>query len=104
MLKKATTALVLCVALLVGSAGVAAAGEWNPKRGYIHGPDESGAHPARSECAYSGLDDPDVGDDGFWAMSPAKGRVQSPGQLVAIAGSGAAGIPGQACRGNAVHG
>lgn len=94
---------VLLSAAVIGPAPVASAGEWNPGRGYIHGEDHSGAHPAASVCAYSGLDDPDTDDNGLWGASPAQGRVQSPGQVVAFLGSAAAGIPGEACRGGASH-
>lgn len=103
MLKKMVVVALLVGAVLLGGTATAGAGEWN-KKGYIHGEtDGSGAHPARSICAYSGLDDPDVEDDGLWGTSAASGRVQSPGQVVTAFGSGAAGIPGDECRGNAVH-
>ncbi len=54
-------------------------------------------HVAASECAFSGHDEPDENnggaetpdpelgyDDALWAMTPAGGNVQSPGQLVAL--------------------
>lgn len=103
MLEKLTIAALLVGSVLLGGSATAGAGEWN-KHGYVHGEtDGSGAHPAHSICAYSGLDDPDVDDDGLLAMTAAKGRVQSPGQYVTFFGPEFAGIPGQACRGNAVH-
>ncbi len=88
---------------------MAAAGEWNPGRGYIFSPpsDAAGEHskvhvhpntddavgPAASECSFSGRDDPDPEDDGLWANTPAKGKVQSPGQAnIAFGGPPLAGV------------
>jgi hypothetical protein len=103
MLKKVLVAALLVGAVLVGGAATAGAGEWNKNKGYIHSEEDHGGHPARSLCAYSGLDDPDV-DPPFMAAMPAKGKVQSPGQFVALFGPDAAGIPGHECRGNMTHG
>lgn len=103
MFKKAIAAAGVSAAILC-SAGVASGGEWNPSRGYIH--TEGGVtveNPGASICSYSGRDDPDPGDDGLLALSPAKGRVQSPGQYVAVLGTELAGVPGHECRGNSGH-
>jgi hypothetical protein len=84
----------LAVGLL---AGPASAGEITPS-GYIHG-DDASVLPARSSCAYSGLNDghyiADV--DGY----PEAERVQSWGQIPKEARSFLTGIglaPGTACR------
>lgn len=105
--------LIIFVAVVIsataGASSVAGAGEWNPGRGYIFSPpsEAAGAHsnvhlyenddtavgPAASECAFSGRDDTDGGDNGLWASTPAKGRVQSPGQAtIAFGGPPLAGV------------
>jgi len=104
---KAITAFALCMALLTGLTTTATAGEWAPGNDKLT--PVKADHVASSECAFSGRDEPDDGaagsdpvtfpDDGLWAQTPAKGKVQSPGQLIAI-GFATPGTPGQACRGN----
>jgi hypothetical protein len=108
-MKKSVGAAV-CLAAIVGFGSPAFAGEYSGSGKIV----ERGN--SRSVCSFSGLDQPDTGDnpedhhgedpdDGNWATTPAKGRVQSPGQIVAALGPdnpfGPAGTPGQACRGNA---
>lgn len=69
---------------------VAMAGEWN-KQGY-----NGASEKAQSECVFNGLDDPDPEDDFVWSLTPAKGKVQSGGQLIAI-GFVDPGVQGFAC-------
>jgi hypothetical protein len=69
----------LSVLLLLAFAQVAFAGEWAPGLNDHNG----AASHARSECVYNGHDDNDVEDDFIWEQTPAKGRVQSGGQLIA---------------------
>ncbi len=73
-------AVVVSTALFVLLVGQAAfAGEWSPGKGEHNGaPDH-----ANSDCVFNGQDDPDVEDDALWALTPAKGRVQSGGQMIA---------------------
>ncbi len=97
-----------CVAVMLGTGGPALAGEWAPGQDKLTPVKTDGV--ASSECAFSGRDQPDIADgvgepdgpdgpdDGLWAGTPAKGKVQSPGQLIA-AGMLPPGTPGQACRG-----
>lgn len=104
---KELAATVVCAATVFGFAGTASAGEWSPGNGDT--PIQTD-RVANSICAFSGRDQPDTGanpenhfggegDDADWAETPARGRVQSPGQIVAALGPDAAGAPGQACRG-----
>ena len=75
-------------------AGTAIAGEWNQKG------DVAAKEQGRSECLFNGLDEPDEsafeagdgeerfgpglgGDDGLWGLTPAGGKVQSGGQMIA---------------------
>ncbi|NND74446.1 MAG: hypothetical protein HKN44_05515 [Ilumatobacter sp.] len=67
MLKRAFAGTVATVAAVTLSAGSAFAGEVNGNGGDVPAPDH-----ARSECAFSGLDDDD--DDGF-------GRTQNWGSI-----------------------
>ena len=76
-------AVVACMTAVAGlGAGSAFAGEITGKGKYIAGSDAAPLN-GRSECAYSGLDDPDVdpvtGEDDF-------GRTQSWGQIIRFAG------------------
>lgn len=83
-------ATTLLAALAFAPAVVA--GEWAPGLNDHNG----AAGRANSECVYNGRDDDDPEDDFLWAMTPAKGKVQSGGQLVA-AGLGDPGVQGFAC-------
>jgi hypothetical protein len=86
--------------MVMAGAGAAFAGEWNPG----HFDDPGGNVPAKgnanSECLFNGLDEPDEsafeagdgeewfgpglgGDDGLWGLTPAGGKVQSGGQMIA---------------------
>ena len=83
----------VCTAVFVGvGAGAAFAGEITGNGKYIAGSPDAPLH-GKSECAYSGQDDPDVdpvtGEDDF-------GRTQSWGQIVRFAGP-LGGAPGVAC-------
>ena len=112
-MRKPFVGVAVCAATVIGFGGSAFAGEWGPgKPGDGYTPIKSD-HVAGSECAFSGRDEPDENnggaetedpelgyDDGLWMLTPTGGNVQSPGQLVALFGSGQAGAPGQACRGN----
>lgn len=99
-MKKFVLAVFITAISIAFVAGPASAGEWNRGRGYIFSPpegsaagehskvlvhpnDDSSVGPAKSPCSFSGLDDPDVADNGEWALTPAGGHVQSPGQLTA---------------------
>lgn len=85
----------LSLTLLLVLPQAAFAGEWAPGQNASNG----AASHANSECVFNGQDDDDLEDDDLWAMTPAGGRVQSGGQLIAI-GAVPAGIQGQACNGN----
>lgn len=104
MKRSAVVGAFVSVVAVIGLSGPAVAGEWAPGQDKLTPVKTEGV--ANSECAFSGRDEPDIGngggepepDDGLWASTPAKGNVQSPGQLVA-AGLLEPGTPGQACRG-----
>ena len=111
--RRSIVGAALCAGTILSLGGTAMAGEWAPgKPGDGYTPIKSD-HVASSECAFSGRDeadenngggetpDPELGyDDPLWGNTPAQGKVQSPGQLVAAFGPGEAGAPGIACRGN----
>ena len=86
-------------ALILSFGGSVFAGEYAPGNGET--PIKT-RHVAQSNCAFSGADESDdtedhgdhPGDDADWALTPAGGKAQSPGQIVATNGSEAAGIPG----------
>lgn len=94
---------IALMSLLLFSQG-AFAGEWNQKgdvAAKVHG---------HSACLFNGLDQPDetqpgdggeptvpFGDDAFWGATPAGGKVQSYGQIVASGGKGDFPSPGVAC-------
>jgi hypothetical protein len=93
-----TLVALLCGASVVGvSAGSAFAGEWAPGSGTT----PIKEHVANSVCSFNGADEPDAteehlppgprSDDGYWATTPAGGRVQSGGQGVAAMASSASG-------------
>lgn len=96
---------IALMSLLVLSQA-AFAGEWNPAKGDV----AAKVHGA-SACLFNGLDQPDetapgrgdgestvpFGDDGLWGSTPAGGRVQSYGQIVASGGKASAPSPGVAC-------
>ncbi len=96
--------VAVCMATVVGFGGSVFAGEYTGS-GKVKIPN------GRSECSYSGLDQPDTGDnpedhyggpgdDGLWGMTPAKGRVQNAGQLNALFGPGAANPARDGCNPN----
>jgi hypothetical protein len=91
-MKRPVLALALACTASLTLVPVVAAGEWSPGRGEHNG---SSGHAA-SECVYNGHDDNDADDNALWAMTPAGGRVQSGGQLVAI-GFVDPGVQGFAC-------
>lgn len=101
--------IVALAALMVMAFGASAAfaGEWN--RGHFNAPggDLPAKYHANSECLFNGLDQPDDssfgagdgepwfapvigGDDGLWGLTPAKGKVQSGGQMIAALKQGVA--------------
>ena len=98
-MKRVIAVAVGAAIAVVLPAGSAWAGEWNPARQYIFSPpnenagehskvlvhpnDDSAVGPAASICSFSGRDDTDAEDDADWALSPAGGLVQSPGQVTA---------------------
>ena len=82
-------AMTLSLLLLMTLAPAALAGEYAPGKGY-----NGAAGHANSECVYNGQDDIDIEDDFIWASTPAKGRVQSGGQLIAAQAQGTLPIPG----------
>lgn len=105
-MKKQLLGAALCAATIVGFGGSAFAGEYTGN-GTVKIP------KGRSECAYSGLDQPDLngppegedhygmpGDDGLWGLTPAKGRVQNAGQIIATFGPGAANPARDGCNPN----
>ena len=110
MRSKKLVGVGVCLAAIMWMAAPAVAGEYSGSGKIV----ERGN--SQSVCSFSGLDQPDTGDnpefhppgdpgdDENWAMTPAGGRVQSPGQIVATLGPdnefGPAGAPGEACRGN----
>lgn len=93
----------VCGAMVLGFGGTALAGEWAPGHGTTPVKD---SYIAGSICAFSGADESDdtedhgteAPDDGLWGSTPAGGRAQSPGQIIATFGPGAA-APGTDCRG-----
>lgn len=90
---KRLLALVGCLVVVAALAASSAfAGEITGNGRYIAGSPDAPLK-GKSECAYSGLDDPDVdpetGEDDF-------GRTQSWGQIVRFAGP-LGGVPGVAC-------
>ena len=106
-MKKTLVAALLCGASVVGvSTGSAFAGEWAPGSGTTPIKDR---YVANSVCSFNGADEPDAteehlppgpsSDDGFWATTPAGGRVQSGGQGVASAASSGPGTLGGGFRG-----
>ena len=84
-------AVSIAVLSLVAFGQLAWAGEWGPANGY-NGADDVG----QSDCVFNGRDDPDPEDDALWQSTPAGGRVQSGGQLIAR-GYVPPGIQGEAC-------
>lgn len=107
MIKKLVLGLGLAICLVLGTAGVAAAGEYTGNGG-----EAQGGKKGKSECSYSGLDaEASVEgtvpfDDDFVGVN--FHGVQSYGQFVAYQKTvGPLGLPfplpspGQACRGNA---
>jgi hypothetical protein len=90
-------------ALMVMASAPAFAGEWN--KGHFNEPGGNlpAKYHANSECVYNGLDEPDAtehpgedpfADDGLWGLTPAGGKVQSGGQMIAALKQGVdLGIP-----------
>jgi hypothetical protein len=109
MYRRTLIGVLLCAGTILTFGATASAGEWAPGHGET--PIKTG-HVAGSICAFSGSDESDLTedhidededgvpdyDDGLWGSTPAKGRAQSPGQVVATFGPGAA-TPGTDCRG-----
>ena len=113
-MKKLVAAAAIAVFCFMALAQGASAGEYS--RG--NGGTAATGH-GKSLCLYNGADQPDesslgagdgeetyldekgevIGDDADWAMTPAGGRVQSYGQIVAVGlkGSEFAPSPGLAC-------
>lgn len=109
----------LAMALILTTAATAFAGEWNQGRWNGTGGDLPAKYHANSECLFNGRDEPDESylgagdgepwvvlpdgstfhDDPLWGQTPARGRVQSGGQMIA-AGAGEPGAPGTACNGH----
>lgn len=86
---------IVVVLAMLATGPVALAGEWIPgKQSHTPAPGV-----AMSNCVYNGQDDDDLEDDEIWAQTPAGGRVQSGGQLIA-AGLAPPGIQGTACNGH----
>lgn len=94
MIKRAAVVLLAMMSLLA-FAQVAAAGEWAPGLNDHNG----AASHANSACVFNGRDDNDPEDDAIWSQTPAGGRVQSGGQLIA-AGFAEPGVQGEACNGH----
>lgn len=90
-MRKPLVGIAVCAATIVGFGGSAFAGEWG-------GNGELIVVNGKSVCAFSGLDESDEteihtdppSDDGMWGSTPAKGRVQSPGQINALSRTAAA--------------
>ena len=103
MYRRTLIGATLCAATIVTFGATASAGEWAPGNGET--PIKT-RFVAGSICAFSGSEESDdtedheggEPDDGLWGMTPAKGRAQSPGQIIATFGPGAA-TPGTDCRG-----
>ena len=113
-MRRALLIALLATLMVVGMVASAAfAGEWNPGHFNEPGGNVPAKYNANSECLFNGLDEPDEtflgagdgepidfgGDDGDWGSTPAGGKVQSAGQLVA-AGFAPPGAPGEACNGH----
>lgn len=110
-MKRPLVGVAIAAATIFGLGGTAFAGEWGPGNGDT--PIKSRqdcneeecpapAGPANSVCAFNGRDQPDTGDnpedhggeagdDEQWGATPAKGKVQSGGQFVAMTASSEAG-------------
>jgi hypothetical protein len=116
--KRTLSAVSIAVTSLLLVSQTALAGEWN------HKGDVAAKTRGGSLCLFNGLDQPDEsapgagdgepiwfdangngqvddgevgGDDGLWGSTPARGKVQSYGQIVASGGKAFAPSPGLAC-------
>lgn len=104
-MRKTSGALLLAAGLVLGTAGIAGAGEYNGNGGYVPGGDTG-----KSACSYSGRDLPDGTDEGEennpfpfldddWVTD---GHVQTFGRYMkAKVEMSPDDHPGVACRGNA---
>ena len=118
-MKRPLLAVSLALMALLVFSQAALAGEWN------HKGDVAAKTHGGSACLFNGLDQPDesfpgagdgeptpwddknrngvvdpgevFADDGMWGSTPAGGRVQSYGQIVASGGKAFAPSPGVAC-------
>jgi hypothetical protein len=113
-MKKLVVGFAIALLSLMALGQTASAGEYSPGNGGT-----AATGHGKSLCLYNGADQPDesslgagdgeetyldekgevIGDDADWAMTPAGGRVQSYGQIVAVGlkGSEFAPSPGLAC-------
>ena len=110
-MKKLLVVLSIVVVSLMALGPVAVAGEYSPGN---NGTAAKGK--GASLCLFSGAEQPDesgpgvgdgeeayteegvyVGDDADWAATPARGKAQSYGQIVAAGGKAFAPSPGVAC-------
>ena len=98
-MRRSLLAAALAALMVLAVSAPAFAGEWN--KGHFNAP--GGDLPAKdngnSECLFNGRDEPDesvfeegdgeplfapgFGDDLTWGLTPAKGKVQSGGQMIA---------------------
>ena len=98
-MKRFVIGSVMALGLVLGSAGVASAGETTG-----NGSPVPGAGHASSECAFSGQDQPDAIENnppGFDDDFVTGGHAQSYGKSVSHGLKAFVPSPGVACRGNA---
>ena len=105
-MKRFGVAVSLALMSLLVVSQAAFAGEWNPATGDVAAKVHGG-----SLCLFNGRDQPDetapgagdgestvpFADDGLWGSTPAGGKVQSYGQIVASGGKDFVPSPGVAC-------
>ena len=102
-MKRAASTCVVALALVLGGAASASAGEYSGK-----GQPVPGGENGKSDCSYSGRDVPDsvegnppgFDDD---ALTSQRNYTQSYGLFVSLGLKGVVPSPGEACRGNVEH-
>lgn len=103
-MKRTASTCIVALALVLGGAASASAGEYNGKGGPV-----PGGENGKSDCSYSGRDVPDpiemnpfpfLDDD---ALTSQRNFTQSYGLYVSLGLKGEVPSPGEACRGNIEH-
>ena len=126
-MRRSLLAAALAALMVLAASAPVFAGEWNEGHFNAPGGDLPAKDNANSECLFNGRDEPDesafeegdgeplfapgFGDDLTWGLTPAKGKVQSGGQMIAALKQGVdlglpeeetpfPGIQGYACNGH----